>query len=102
MEYCKIGSIRNAMVSLNRTLTEKEIAYVCWSALKGLAYLHELEPIIVHRDIKADNILVDNTGMVKLADFGVSERIHQTIKPNGYIGTVCLFKVMEVNRLTDI
>ncbi|KAG7027273.1 Cold-responsive protein kinase 1, partial [Cucurbita argyrosperma subsp. argyrosperma] len=41
---------------------------------RGLAYLHEeVNPHIVHRDIKASNILLDHNFMPKLADFGLAK-----------------------------
>ena len=45
--------------------------------LLGLEYLHGHK--IMHRDIKGANILVDNCGLVKLADFGASKQIEDLV-----------------------
>lgn len=47
---------------------------ICLGTAKGLAYLHEeVVPHIVHRDIKASNILLDGTFVPKIGDFGLAK-----------------------------
>ncbi|KAK8693554.1 hypothetical protein V6N13_071132 [Hibiscus sabdariffa] len=61
---------------------------------KGLAYLHEgLEPKVVHRDVKASNILLDRQWNPKVSDFGLakllcSERTYVTTRVMGTFGYV--------------
>ena len=38
----------------------------------------------MHRDIKGANILVDNTGLVKLADFGASKKLEDLVTVGGW------------------
>jgi hypothetical protein len=41
-------------------------------AALGMAYLHSFKPPVIHRDLKTQNLLVDNAWRVKVADFGLS------------------------------
>jgi len=86
MEFCGAGSVCDMMKICDSTLSEDQIAVVCKDVLHGLAYLHSLRKI--HRDIKAGNILLNNKGASKLADFGVSGQLSDTMaKRQTVIGT---------------
>ncbi|KAK9835174.1 hypothetical protein WJX81_003390 [Elliptochloris bilobata] len=86
MEYCGGGSVADLVHAAEAPLDEAVIAYICYQALAGLAYLHSLGK--VHRDIKCGNILLGEGGAVKLADFGVAAQLTATMsKRNTFIGT---------------
>ena len=86
MEYCGAGSVADLMAIAGCTLTEREMAEVLAATLKGLEYLHAHK--LIHRDLKAGNILLTEDGAAKLADFGVSAQLSSTIsKRRTVIGT---------------
>jgi len=58
-------------------IPEAHIAVILKATLEGLAYLHSKNK--VHRDIKASNLLVDETGNVMISDFGVASWVPSTI-----------------------
>jgi len=73
MEYCACSVEDILSFCDDYTFTEAQIAGVCAAVVKGLAYLHAYG--ISHRDIKSGNVLLKETGEVKLADFGVSHKL---------------------------
>ncbi|KAI3610164.1 kinase-like protein [Moniliophthora roreri] len=65
----------------------------------GLAYLHSMEPMVIHGDVKGANILVDNQYSCRLADFGLAtiketQRIDST--SNGAPKGTCRWMAPEI------
>ena len=61
----------------------------CQEILKGLKYLHEHVPPIMHRDIKCENIFINkNTGEVKIGDLGLGIILKDTEYANQFCGTI--------------
>jgi serine/threonine protein kinase len=58
LEYMKDGSLGDVLFKQKRQLSESEVFCYARDVAAAMAYLHSLEPKIVHRDLKADNILV--------------------------------------------
>nr|XP_046257142.1 STE20-like serine/threonine-protein kinase isoform X2 [Scatophagus argus] len=86
IEFCAGGAVDAIMLELERPLTEPQIRVVCRQTLEALIYLHENK--IIHRDLKAGNILLSLDGEVKLADFGVSAKNTKTLqRRDSFIGT---------------
>ncbi|XP_026861395.1 STE20-like kinase b isoform X2 [Electrophorus electricus] len=86
IEFCGGGAVDAVMLELERPLTEPQIRVVCKQTLEALLYLHENK--IIHRDLKAGNILFTLDGDVKLADFGVSAKNTKTLqRRDSFIGT---------------
>lgn len=71
MEYLGGGSLRTLIKP--GPLDEVYIKIIMRQVLDGLVFLHSNH--IVHRDIKAANILLSEEGVVKIADFGVAREI---------------------------
>ncbi|CAR25664.1 hypothetical protein ZYGR_0A02290 [Zygosaccharomyces rouxii] len=73
LEYCSHGSLKN-YISRGNGLPESKAKVYVKQTLNGLNYLHEQG--VIHRDIKAANLLLDSNNVVKLADFGVSTKVN--------------------------
>lgn len=71
----------------------QEFIWLCVNGIAGLDYLHNgCKPPIVHRDLKTNNILLDEYMEAKIADFGLSWAFandidtHVSTRPAGTVG----------------
>ena len=69
MPYCSKGAASNLPEDVDETTVWRFIRDVA----TGLAYLHGKTKPIIHQDIKPANILIDNDGNFRIADFGLSK-----------------------------
>jgi len=74
---------------------------ICVGIAHGLIYLHEyLQPHIIHRDIKASNILLDKDLNPKIADFGLARLFPEDIShlsTANFAGTKYIFPLIKTN-----
>ena len=71
LEFCDGGALDSILVELDRGLNEPQIKYVSQGIGQGLEFLHE--HMIIHRDLKAGNVLLTLDGGVKLGKILISE-----------------------------
>ncbi|CAH2058278.1 unnamed protein product [Thlaspi arvense] len=96
-EYVNSGNLEQWLHGAMRqhgTLTWEARMKIIIGTAQALAYLHEaIEPKVVHRDIKASNILIDDEFNAKLSDFGLAKLLdsgesHITTRVMGTFGYV--------------
>ncbi|XP_065877547.1 mitogen-activated protein kinase kinase kinase 3-like [Euphorbia lathyris] len=80
LELVPSGSISSLLEKFG-SFPESVIRMYTKQLLLGVEYLHKNG--IMHRDIKGANILVDNKGCIKLADFGASKKVVEQDTING-------------------
>ena len=85
LEYVHGGTLTEVL-GPSVPFPERCVAYVTRVLLEGLAFLHEQKRL--HRDIKSDNVLVDFSGDVKIADFGFAVALSAELnKRKSVVGT---------------
>ncbi|TRY85664.1 hypothetical protein DNTS_020365 [Danionella cerebrum] len=81
MEFCKAGQVVKQMNQrLHIGFTEAEVLNIFCDACEAVARLHQCKTPIIHRDLKVENILLNDQGNYVLCDFGSAT--HKVLLPH--------------------
>ncbi len=87
MEYIE-GKTLKQLLQKRGALTLTEVIDIMSQLSDGLAHAHEA--YIIHRDIKPQNIMIEDNGLVKITDFGIAMALNSTqlTQTNSVMGSV--------------
>ncbi|KAH0644407.1 hypothetical protein KY284_032291 [Solanum tuberosum] len=71
MEYLE-NDLQVLTEKMNRRFSQREVKSLMVQLLEGVKYLHD--NWIIHRDLKTSNLLINDKGELKIADFGLARR----------------------------
>lgn len=99
MEFISCTNLQKEISDFNGIVPEnislKYIEGIC----QGLAFLHQMTPPLIHRDLKPDNILITDKKSIKIADWGLAARLNETFN---WVEGVCGVPLyMAPETLTD-
>ncbi|MCC8071642.1 MAG: serine/threonine protein kinase [Bacteroidales bacterium] len=76
LPYCQNGSVMRRVGNF----TEEDAWRMLRDVASGLAWLHAMNPPVIHQDIKPDNIMLSDSGNYLITDFGVSTHLKSTLR----------------------
>jgi len=95
LEFCSGGELFNLLLK-KKKFTEEQTRFYAAQIVLALEYLHEKD--IIYRDLKPENVLIDNFGYIRITDFGLSKRgatgedAHSVCGTPEYLAPEILFK----------
>ncbi|EGR28534.1 protein kinase domain protein [Ichthyophthirius multifiliis] len=86
MEYIGSNSLYAFLKSKSsRKINEEEAKHIFYQIMEGIKYLHHMNT--VHRDIKLENLLIDDFKNIKIIDFGFAIKVFTGKKLGSFCGT---------------
>ncbi len=88
-EYIK-GANLEQIIRSGKRLSLEQVNFIFKSLLAVLSYIHDLQPSVIHRDIKPKNIILSENCQVYLVDFGAAGQIVKDTMMGGstFVGTI--------------
>jgi serine/threonine protein kinase len=78
LPYIAGGDLRRLLRATHTPLPLATQLSFCLQAARAVNYLHSCTPRVLHRDLKADNFLVDRGDTLLLTDFGIA-KVHEMV-----------------------
>ncbi len=87
MEFVPGGSVQELLNKQRKIPVDQSVQMILDSA-RGFEYAHKKE--IIHRDVKPDNLMISESGSIKIGDLGLAQRLGEKLSAddeNSVIGT---------------
>ena len=75
LEYMKLGSFEAFLRNTDNEVTVDDAIRFSWNAARGMKYLHGLNPVRIHRNLKASNLMLTSDYVLKVADFSMASLV---------------------------
>jgi len=93
MEYLE-HDLKTLLEDMPKPFTISEVKCILNQLLLGVEYLHD--NWILHRDIKTSNLLLNNSGIMKIADFGLARPYGSPLRPYTHVVVTLWYRAPEL------